>query len=154
MNTIVTVAPVRKTITVAATPEHAFRFFTQSMSSWWNKGYTIGKSPQKDVVIEPRVGGRWFERSEDGSECQWGKVLAWDPPNRLVLAWQITPQWTYDEGIVTELDVRFLGEGQRTRVELEHRLDSYGAAADEMRALFDGPSGWIGLLEAYAKSLN
>lgn len=154
MNTTVTVAPVRKTITVAATPEHAFRFFTESMSSWWNKDYTIGKSPQKDVVVEPRVGGRWFERGEDGSECPWGKVLAWDPPNQVVLAWQITPQWTYDEKIVTELDVRFLAEGQKTRIELEHRLDDYGAAAEEMRALFDGPSGWGSLLEAFAKSLD
>ncbi|GLQ53513.1 SRPBCC family protein [Devosia nitrariae] len=154
MNRTVTIAPVRKTITVAATPEHAFRFFTQSMSRWWNKGYTIGKSPQKDVVVEPRAGGRWFERGENGSECQWGKVLTWDPPNRVVLAWQITPQWTYDEEILTELDVRFLDEGGKTRVELEHRLDAYGAAAEQMRELFDGPGGWMGLLEAYAGSLS
>jgi uncharacterized protein YndB with AHSA1/START domain len=143
------VAPVRKSITVAATPERAFEIFTAGMVRWWSRQYTINASPIKDIVIEPRVDGRWFERGEDGSECQWGRVLAWQPPSRVVLAWQITPSFSYDPDLLTELDVRFIAEGGGTRVELEHRLDSYGAAAGEMFTIFDG--GWPGLLEGFAR---
>jgi len=118
-----TIAPVRKSIDVKATPERAFRIFTAEMVRWWSKEYSIDKSPIKDIVIEPRVNGRWFERGEDGSECEWGKVLAWEPPSRVLLAWQITPSFSYDPDLATELDVRFTAQGNGTRVELEHRLD-------------------------------
>jgi uncharacterized protein YndB with AHSA1/START domain len=84
-------------------------------------------------------------------ECQWGKVLAWEPPSRVLLAWQITPSFSYDPDLVTELDVRFTAEGRGTRVELEHRLDGYGAAAEQMFQIFDSPEGWTGLLENFAR---
>jgi uncharacterized protein YndB with AHSA1/START domain len=149
MTKTIAIASVRKSIDVRATPERAFEIFTAGMVRWWSKQYSINKSPIKDIVIEPRVNGRWFERGEDGSECQWGKVLAWEPPSRVLLAWQITPSFSYDPDLVTELDVRFTAEGSGTRVELEHRLDGYGAAAEDMFKIFD--SGWPGLLESFAQ---
>jgi len=97
-----------------------------------------------------KAGGRWFERGEDGSECQRGKVLSWEPPSRLLLAWQITPTFSYDPDLMTELEVRFIAEAGGTRVELEHRLDGYGAAAENMFKAFDG--GWQGLVEEFAKA--
>jgi len=145
----VQIAPVRKSIVVKAPPEHAFEIFTAGMVRWWNKEYSINKSPIRDIVIEPRVNGRWFERGADGSECQWGRVLAWEPPSRILLAWRITPTFSYDPNLMTELEVRFIPEGNATRVELEHRLEGYGAAAEEMFKVFD--AGWQGLMEGFAK---
>ena len=103
----------------------------------------------EEAVMEPRQGGRWYERDVDGSECSWGKVLVWEPPSRLVLAWQITGEWAYDEELLTEVEVRFVPEGpDRTRVELEHRgLDAYGDAMEQMRDQFD--SGWPGILQGF-----
>jgi uncharacterized protein YndB with AHSA1/START domain len=151
MTRAITVAPVRKTIRVRATPERAFDIFTAGMGRWWNRQYSINKSPIRDVVLEPTPGGRWFERGEDGSECQWGKVLAWEPPVRLLLAWQITPQWTFDPALVTEVEIRFIADGQGTVVQLEHRVDGYGSAAEDMFKLFDSPHAWMGLLERFAE---
>jgi uncharacterized protein YndB with AHSA1/START domain len=149
MTKTVTVAPVRKKVRVDVTPERAFEIFTAGMTRWWSKQYSINSSPIRDIVIEPRANGRWFERGEDGSECQWGKVLAWEPPSRLLLAWQITPSWTYDPNLVTEVEIRFVADGTGARVELEHRLDGYDAAAEGMFKVFDG--GWQGLLESFAQ---
>ena len=90
MNRTITVAPLRKSIKVTAAPDRAFHVFTAGMSRWWLKSDSINKSTIKDtikdIVIEPKAGGRWFERGEDGSECEWGKVPAWEPPVRLRLA--------------------------------------------------------------------
>jgi uncharacterized protein YndB with AHSA1/START domain len=149
------IAPVRKVVRVKASPEVAFDLFTAGMSRWWAPTHSINptKSPLKAAIIEPRAGGRWYERGEDGSECEWGRVLAFEPPRRLLLAWQITPQWTYDPSLVTEVEVTFAAEGEGvTRVELEHRdIDRFGEAAEAMRAAFDSPGGWAGLLENFAK---
>ena len=79
--------------------------------TWWPPAYTIGKSPMKSIVIEPRVGGRWFEVGEDGSECQWGDVLIWDPPHRLALAWPINLDWQFDRSLLTEVAVEFTDVG-------------------------------------------
>jgi uncharacterized protein YndB with AHSA1/START domain len=154
MSRIETIASVRKTIRVSAPPPRAFEIFTGGMSRWWIKTHSINKSrsPIKDVVMEGRVGGRWFERGEDGSECQWGKVIAWEPPGRLLLGWQITEKWQFDPDFLTEVEVRFVADGNGTHVELEHRnLDRFGAAAEEMWKAFDSPDGWTGLLENFAK---
>jgi uncharacterized protein YndB with AHSA1/START domain len=146
--------PVRKSIRVEARPERAFELFTSTMGRWWPRSHSINTSPIADVVIEGRAGGRWYERGEDGSECSWGRVLAWEPPSRLVLAWQISAQWHYDPQLVTEVEVRFLPDGDSaTRVELEHRsLERYGEAAEGVRGLFDSPGGWSGVLEGFAAS--
>jgi uncharacterized protein YndB with AHSA1/START domain len=102
--------------------------------------------------MEPREGGRWYERSADGGECDWGRVLAWEPPHRVVLSWEISADWQPDPSIDTQVEVRFHAEDERTtRVELEHRgLEAFGARADEMRGIFDSGGGWPGLLERFA----
>lgn len=147
------VEPVRKTIRVQATPARAFEVFTAGMSRWWMPTHSISptKAPIAEVVIEPRVGGRWYERGVDGSECDWGRVLLWEPPGRLVLAWQINAQWKYDPTLLTEVEVRFEAASGATEVRLEHRrLERLGDAAAAARARFDSPGGWSGLLERYA----
>ena len=146
-----TITPIQKHITVAASPERAFDIFTADIGSWWNPEYSIGTEPLATVVIEGHEGGRWYERGEGGAECDWGRVLVWDPPQRLLLVWQITADWRHDPDLHTEVEVRFVPEGASTRVELEHRgLESLGAQAQSVRAIFDSPGGWPGLLARLA----
>jgi len=150
---VITPAPVRKSIRVKAAPARAFEVFTAGMGRWWPGTHSINGSPMKDAIIEPREGGRWYERGEDGSECEWGRVLAWEPPGRLVLAWQIDAQWRYDANLVTEVEVKFLPDGDGTRVELEHRhIERFGDQSEAARAALDSPGGWGGLLEMYGAS--
>jgi len=147
------VEPVVKTLRVKATARHAFEVFTADITRWWNRNHSINptRSPLAKVVMEPKAGGRWYELGEDGSECEWGKVLAWDPPRRVVLAWQISTQWTFDASLHTELEVRFEPQGSETLVTLEHRfLERWGEKARETREMVDG--GWGGLLERFAAS--
>ena len=112
----------------------------------------IGKAAAVDAVIEQHVGGRWYERGDDGSMCQWGSVLAWEPPSRVVLSSDINADWQHDPTLNTEIEVRFTAEsGDRTRVELEHRrLDRYGDRRDEMRRIYDTQGDWGRLLAAFA----
>ena len=151
MSPTITPAAIHKAIRVNAPPGRAFEIFTAGMSRWWLKTHTINptKSPLQDIIMEPRQGGRWYERGADGSECQWGKVLAWEPPARLLLAWQINSSWQFDPSLVTEVEVRFAPEGSGTKVELEHRqLERLGDAAEAMRQAFE--RGWGMLLEEFA----
>jgi uncharacterized protein YndB with AHSA1/START domain len=143
---------VRKTIHVAARPERAFNVFTRRMTEWWPlQTHTISKVQTTEVIIEPTVGGRWFGRCVDGSECDWGRVLAWEPPSRVQLGWEITADWRHDAALRTVIEVRFIEDGAGTRVELEHRLlERYGDRALEMRGVFDSDRGWKGLLERFA----
>jgi uncharacterized protein YndB with AHSA1/START domain len=110
------------------------------------------------VILEPFVGGRWFERWRDGREHDWGAVLVWEPPRRIVVRWQIGPDWVYesDPTRASEIEVRFLAESpHRTRVEFEHRhLERYGAQAERMRSILDGPGGAAGVLQAYTARLG
>ncbi len=155
MTATISPAPVRKSIAVNATPERAFAVFTANMGRWWLRTHTINAAPMADVVIEPRVGGRWYERGEDGSQCEWGKVLAWEPPHRVLLAWQINGEWKYDAALVTEVEVNFIPDGSGTRVELEHRhLERMGAAAEAARQAVDSPGGWSGLLQAFSQAVE
>jgi uncharacterized protein YndB with AHSA1/START domain len=148
------VPPVRKQILVAASQEHAFRVFTDGIDRWWPRQHHIGASPLKRQVLEPRLGGRWYSVCEDGSECDVGRVLVWEPPRRLVLSWQITAEWRHDATFVTEVEVTFTAEGaRRTRVELEHRLlERYGDAAPALREQIDKPGGWGATLESFARA--
>jgi uncharacterized protein YndB with AHSA1/START domain len=145
---------IRKVITVEAPQPIAWRVFTAGMSSWWPLAhYKIGKANAVAAVVEPFVGGRWYEKGEDGSTCDWGKVVSWEPTSRLVLTWDIGADWQYDPKLGTELEIRFIVEGEnRTRVELEHRrLDRYGARRDEMREIFDKSGDWGRLLAGFAE---
>jgi uncharacterized protein YndB with AHSA1/START domain len=156
MNLMIKPAPVRKSIHVKAAPQKAFEIFTGGMARWWPKSHTINKqSPIKDIVMEPRVGGRWLERGEDGSECTWGKVLAWEPPSRLVLAWQTDGTWTHNPDFITEVEVRFIADAGGTRVELEHRdLERFGEHASAIRDAFESPEGWSGLLASFGATAD
>jgi uncharacterized protein YndB with AHSA1/START domain len=147
-------APVRKSITVKADAARAFEVFAGRIGSWWPRTHCIGSSPQKSVVVEPRAGGRWYEIGEDGSQCSWGKVLAWEPPRRLLLAWQINANWKYDPDLVTEVEVTFTPlAGDATRVDLEHRnLERFGDQIETVRTRIDSEGGWSTILKMYAQS--
>jgi len=153
MTAAFTLAPVRKTVTVVAPRERAFQIFTGRMSAWWPlTSHHIGAAVATAAVIEPFAGGRWFERDDDGSECNWGRVIAWEPPTRLLLDWQITADWRFDGELHTTVEVQFIAlDDRHTRIDLEHRdLHAYGARAAEMQGGLDSPGGWTGLLAAFA----
>ena len=144
-------APVRKSVHVNASPEHAFDVFTSGIGRWWPKTHKIGKADLDRPVIEPQSGGRWYQVDVEGSECEIGKVAVWDPPSRLVLIWQLTPDFTYDADLVTEVEILFTPEGAGTRVDLEHRdLERMGEKAEAMRESISSPGGWPGLLALFA----
>jgi uncharacterized protein YndB with AHSA1/START domain len=156
--TDVTHIPVRKSIVVDASPEHAFNVFTAGYDTWWPRSHHIGKSPMKKAIIEGRVGGRCYTEQEDGSECDWGQILVWEPPHRLVLAWQITHEWGYQPDLAqsSEVEVRFSPEPNgQTRVDLEHRhLERHGAGGAAMRTAVDSPNGWGGLLDLFKQTVE
>lgn len=144
---------VRKAVTVAATPQRAFQVFTEQFGSWWPKEYSIGAVEMADFILEPEVGGRWYEVGADGTECDIGRVAAYEPPNRLALAWHLDGVWSYDPepAHASEVEVRFIAEGEdRTRVELAHRhFERHGDGAEAVRGAVDSPSGWDFCLTGY-----
>ncbi|MCU1430229.1 MAG: hypothetical protein JWL83_4229 [Actinomycetia bacterium] len=149
-----TIAPVRKQIVVDASVEHAFLVFTERFDTWWPlETHHIGAITPDTGVIEGHVGGRCFERSPDGTETVWGHVLAWEPPTRLVLSWEVSHDWVCDPANMSEVEVRFIAESPtRTRVELEHgKLEvAFGEHAQEMYDTFNSEGGWNGLLTRFA----
>jgi uncharacterized protein YndB with AHSA1/START domain len=139
---------VRKSIMVAASPEHTFDVFREG--SWWPKEHTLlaSGSPRRELVIEPKVGGRWYEIGEDESQCSWGKVLAWEPPRRILLGWQINGRFEADASGTSEVEINFVPEGEKTRVELEHRgFEAHGDTGQDLRDAVGSDSGWSGLLQ-------
>lgn len=155
MDTAATIPAIRRSITVNAPVERAFRVFTESFSGWWPSEYHIGSAEYAEAVLEPREGGRWFERGADGSECDWGRVLAWEPPHRLLVTWQITGDWRYDPDAehASEVEVRFTPEGpEQTVVELEHRHLDRLVGGEAMRQAVGGDTGWAGILAGFAKA--
>jgi hypothetical protein len=148
---VISIAPVRKQITVNANQQRAFDLFTNGMSRWWPATHSILKSPLKQYVVEPRTGGRWYAVGEDGSTGQTGYVIDWQPPGLVVLAWQLSAEWQFDPALVTEVEVRFIAESANTtRVELEHRnLQRMGERAVQVRSMVDAPAGWTAILESF-----
>ncbi len=147
---------VHKSLIVNASQAQAFAVFTDRHGSWWPlKTHHIGAAPAETAIIEPKVGGRWFERSADGVETDWGRVLVWEPPDRIVLSWDIGADWKYDAKLGTEVEVRFIPEGpEKTRIALEHRLlDRYGLQAPTMQTIFDSENGWPGILRNFSQTL-
>jgi uncharacterized protein YndB with AHSA1/START domain len=145
--------PVRKSTVVNASAARAFQIFTEGLDTWWPRTHHIGKSPMKRAVLEGRVGGRCYSEQEDGTQCDWASILVWEPPQRFVMAWQITPDWQYkpDLSRSSEVEVRFTptADGQ-TRVDLEHRYFARHGAGDEMRTQVGQPGGWTAILESFA----
>jgi uncharacterized protein YndB with AHSA1/START domain len=143
---------VRRTITVNTTQARAFDVFVNQMSRWWPlETHVIGEKPGQAAIVEPRAGGRWFELDKQGKECDWGRVVSIDPPERIVFAWQLSTQLAFDPELYTEVEVRFIAEApDRTRVELEHRgLEAYGEEAAAMQKMFDSPEAWDAGLTRY-----
>ena len=146
----VTIAPVRKQIRVNAGQALAFEVFTARIGQWWPHQATIGTSPRKDVVVEKRLGGRWYEQGEDGSQADVGRVLLWDPPHRFVISWEINHRWKPDTRVASEVEIRFVADGaDATIVELEHHdFESLGAEGGASLRR-DVDAGWPGILEAF-----
>jgi uncharacterized protein YndB with AHSA1/START domain len=145
---------VRTSIVVNTPQERAFSVFTAGIDSWWPRSHTIGESPLAEMVLECSEGGRAYGRGEDGSESDWGRVLVYEAPNRIVISWDITPMWTHelDPRKASEFEVGFKPQGDgRTLVELEHRhLDRHGEGWEKMRDAVGSANGWGDGLGAFA----
>jgi uncharacterized protein YndB with AHSA1/START domain/uncharacterized protein YciI len=145
------IAPVRHQMVVNASVERAFRLFTEGFGTWWPKSHTISPVPVEQAIIEPRASGRCYDRGTDGSECDWGRVLAWEPPTRLVLAWQVDGTWSYEPDVehASRVTVTFAPDGDRTRVTLVH--DEFERHLHGGPELADGVrDGWGASLRAFA----
>ncbi|MGH9411818.1 MAG: SRPBCC family protein [Vicinamibacterales bacterium] len=147
--------PVSRRVTVKTTITRAFEVFTDGLDTWWPRTHHIGKSPMKRAIIEPFTGGRCYSDQIDGTDCQWGTVLAWEPPQRLVIAWQITHEWGFEPDLAKASEVEILFTPQRdgsTRIDLEHRhFGRLGAGAAAMRTAVSSKGGWGTLLESFAE---
>lgn len=153
MSTQIRPAPVRRSIFVNASQTHAFQVFTSGIGQWWPKTHALGDAELDKPVIEPREGGRWYQLAVDGSECDIGHVLAWEPPSRLLLAWQLDADWKFDPGLETEVEISFTPEGDGTRVDLEHRyLERMGDRTEEMVEKVGSPGGWTAVLQLYSEA--
>jgi len=145
---------VRKSVTVNASPEEAFTIFTEDFDSWWPRSHHIGKTPMTRGIIEGRRGGRCYTEHEDGSEADWGTVLAWDPPRLVLIAWRIAANWQFEPDLekASEVEVRFTPvEDGVTRVDLEHRnFERMSSGAAEMRTGVGGEGGWGSILQLFA----
>ncbi len=143
---------------MACTPEKAFDVFTKEMATWWPPDHHILDGELEQIVFEPRVGGDIYDRATNGNESHWGKVLAFEPPHRLVFGWRISLQWQIeeDEGRVSEVEVRFVPEAtEHTRVELEHRhIDRHGEGWEQIREAVASPGGWDRGLARLAEAIS
>jgi uncharacterized protein YndB with AHSA1/START domain len=137
---------VRTGVVVAAPIERAFRVFTEDFDRIKPREHNLLEVDVAESVFEPRAGGRVYDRGVDGTECQWARVLAYEPPERVVFSWDISPQWQIetDPSRASEVEVRFIAEGaDRTRVELEHRhLDRHGDGWEGLREGVGTEQGW------------
>lgn len=151
-----TIGPVLASVEVSQQPTEAFELFALRIGDWW-QGDSIGDNPRVSLTIEPYAGGRWFETDASGNETAWGKVLAWDPPSRLLLAWELNSQFKPDSSVLTEIELAFvpLASGG-TRVSLEHRnLERFGADAERVATSIG--QGWptqLGGFRSYAAAGN
>ena len=151
MSTQTAETSVRTSIVVNAPIERAFSVFTDGMGTWWPPSHHILPGELADMVFEPWVGGHVYDRGVDGSECRWARVLAYEPPTRFVISWDISLRWQIetDPTRASEVEVTFTAESSvQTRVDLEHRhLDRHGDGYEQMRAAVGSPDGWeLGLI--------
>ena len=149
MNDALVIEVVRKTVTVDCAVEEAFRIFTTDALSWWPVASHSIHGAVSEIVFEPHVGGEVYELGESGEHGHWATVLEWEPPNRLVLAWNILER----DGDLTEVEVRFLDADGRTRVELEHRgWENVELDAPAKRGHYD--AGWGFVLGKYVDRVD
>lgn len=145
---------VRRQIVVQAPLERAFAVFTERFGDFKPPEHNLLGVAIAETVFEPKVGGHIYDRGVDGSECRWARVLAYEPPDRVVFSWDISPQWQIetDPDHTSEVEVRFVAETpQRTRVELEHRhLDRHGPGWQAVRDGVGHDEGWPLYLARYA----
>lgn len=148
---------VRQSIVVEAPIERAFKVFTEDFGSFKPAEQNMLAVQIAETVFEPRAGGYLYDRGIDGSECRWARVLAYEPPNRVLLSWNITPQWQIetDPDKTSEWEVRFTAEtAHRTRVEIEHRkLERHGEGWESVRNGVAGDQGWPLYLQRFADLL-
>ena len=147
-------AAVRRQIVVKAPLDHAFAVFTERFGDFKPREHNLLSAPYAETVFEPRVGGHIYDRAEDGSVCRWARILAYEPPTRVVFSWDIGPTWQLetDPALTSEVEVRFVAEGpDRTRVELEHRnIDRHGPGWEAVRDGIATDQGWPLYLDRYA----
>jgi len=145
---------VHTSIVVESPIERAFTVFTEEIGTWWPAEHHIIQAELAEMVFEPRVGGHVYDRGVDGSECRWSRVLAYEPPHRVVISWDINLQWQLeaDPDRTSEIEIRFVADGPtRTRVELEHRgLERHGDGWQQMRDAVGSPGGWSSGLQRFA----
>jgi uncharacterized protein YndB with AHSA1/START domain len=150
--------PVRSSIVVDAPIDRAFAVFTEDIASWWPPEHHILEGELADMVFETRVGGHVYDRGADGSVCRWARVLAYDPPNRVLISWDISLQWQRetDPEKTSEVEVLFVAESaERTRVELEHRnIQRHGEGWETMHGAVGSPDGWAVGLARFATRLQ
>ena len=157
MTTPAAATSIRHEIVVKAPIARAFSVFTDDFGTFKPREHNMLSVEIAETVFEPRVGGDVFDRGVDGSECRWGRVLAYEPPDRVVISWDISPQWQIETDLdkTSEVEVRFIAEAQdRTRVELEHRnLDRHRDGWEAVRDGVDGADGWPLYLHRFADVL-
>jgi uncharacterized protein YndB with AHSA1/START domain len=148
---------VRTQIVVEAPIDRAFAVFTERFGDFKPPEHNLLGAPIAETVFEPRVGGTIYDRATDGTECRWARILAYEPPDRVVFSWDISPSWRLetDPERTSEVEVRFVAEtAQRTRLELEHRhLDRHGPGWPAVRDGVEGAEGWPLYLARYAALL-
>lgn len=149
---------VRSSIVVDAPIDRAFSIFTEGIGSWFPSEYNLLEVDIAERTFETRVGGRITDRGADGSECSWARVLEYEPPDRVVFSWDISPQWQVeaDPDKTSEVEVRFTSEApDRTRVDVEHRnLERHGPGWEQTRESVAGEGGWPGCLERFAERVG
>jgi uncharacterized protein YndB with AHSA1/START domain len=154
MTQFATTTTVRRQILVNAPIGEAFKVFTERFGDFKPREHNLLRAAIAETVFEPRVGGHIYDRAVDGSECRWARILAFDPPDRVVFSWDISPRWQLETNpdLTSEVEVRFFAESpERTRVELEHRhLDRHGAGWESVRGGVDSEGGWPLYLQRYA----
>ncbi|GAA1416879.1 SRPBCC family protein [Catellatospora coxensis] len=147
-------AVVRRQVVVDASIDKAFSVFTDRFGDFKPREHNLLAVPITETVFEPRVGGNIVDRGEDGSECRWARILAYDPPHRVVFTWDIGPTWQVetDPGLTSEVEVTFTAEAaDRTRVDLEHRhIDRHGPGWESVRDGVEHDQGWPLYLDRYA----
>jgi uncharacterized protein YndB with AHSA1/START domain len=154
MTTRAAVTSIRHDVVVQAPIEHAFSVFTDGFGTFKPREHNMLGVDIAETVFEPRIGGYIYDRGIDGSECRWARVLAYEPPDRVVFSWDISPQWQVETDLeaTSEVEVRFIAEApDHTRVELEHRnLDRHGDGWEAVREGVDSEGGWPLYLQRYA----